>query len=554
LAINSRFNSDSSVRLFNKPALQFFIVFLLLIAAFAVRLYHINRPPLDFSPIRQYQTAHIIRGLYFEKNESIPESRKNIAKVNMERMGFLLEPRIIENVSVLCYRIAGGEHLWIPRVLSSLFWVIGGFFLYLIARRFFPFGIALFSVLFYLFLPYGILASRSIQPDPLMVMMMLFSIYGILKYDENPSRINLISAAIVAAIATLIKPYCFFMIFGVFFSLTVLRTGFWKAIFRRNTLIFAFIIIAPTVSYYVYGLLYNVGFIGEHARSSFLPYLVLSPTFWRGWLLMIGDVIGYIAFFLAIIGLFKIEHGRPKALLLGLWIGYFLFGLSATFQIHTHSYYTMPFIPIAALSLGPVAAMVMNRYAPLLSLRSKLFFLTLIFSVIIVGLSLNMRKLPLRNVLSDHKGELKTMAAFVGINPEFSKFLSDDFDENVRIAKEIGELVDHSSNTIFLTPDFGRVLAYHGEFSGLPWPTSESLYERGLRGTRVPNIKEDFMPENITILFQGKFIKYSPDFFIITAFDEFDKQTDLKDFLKSNFPVFARSDDYLIFDLKKMRK
>jgi len=88
----------------------------------------------------------------------------------------------------------------------------------------------------------------------------------------------------------------------------------------------------------------------------------------------------------------------------------------------------------------------------------------------------------------------------------------------------------------------------------LPWPTRESLYERILRGTKVPNIKEDFTPENITILYQGKFIKYSPDFFIITAFDEFDRQTDLKDFLKSNFPVFAQNDDYLIFDLRKMHK
>jgi hypothetical protein len=165
-----------------------------------------------------------------------------------------------------------------------------------------------------------------------------------------------------------------------------------------------------------------------------------------------------------------------------------------------------------------------------------------------------MRKLPLRNVLSDHKSELKTIATFIGINPEFGKFLSDDFDENVRIAKEIGERVGHSSNTIFLTPDFGRVLAYYGELSGLPWPTSDSLNIRRLRGTKVPNIKEDFTPENITILYHGKFIKYSPDFFIITAFDELDNQTDLKNFLKSNFPVFAESDDYLIFDLKKMHK
>lgn len=548
MTINSRFNSDNNNRLFNKPALQFFIVFFLLITAFAVRLYHINRPPLDFSPIRQYQNAHIIRGLYYETNDSISESRKNIAKLNMERMGFLLEPRIIENISILGYWITGGERLWIPRVLSSVFWVIGGFFLYLIARTFYSPGITLFSVVFYLFLPYGILASRSIQPDPLMLMLMLFSIYRVVKYDENPSKTNLIAVAIAAAIAILIKPYSFFMIFGAFFSLAVLKTGFWKAIFQRDTLIFTFIIIIPAVVYYLYGFLTNVGFLGEHARSSFLPHLVLYPPFWRGWLYMIRDVIGYIAFFLAIIGLFKIKHRRLKALLMGLWIGYFLFGLSATFQIHTHNYYTLPLVLIAAISLGPVVEMALNRRAVLLSAPLKI--ISALFIIILV-LGLGVVKPSLKKMLSEYKDELKTAAYFIGVPPEFGKFLQDDFKKNVKTAKEIGELVGHSANTIFLDPYFGRVLAYHGEFSGLPWPTAESLYGRRLRGTKVPDIKEDFMPDNITILYQGKFIKYSPDFFIITAFDEFDKQADLKDFLKSNFPVFTQSDDYLVFDLRK---
>ncbi len=551
MAINTRFDSDKNIRFFEKSALKFSIVFLIFIAAFAIRLYHINRPPLDFSPIRQYQNAHIIRGLYFEKNESISESRKNIAKLNMERMGFLLEPRIIENASLLGYKIMGGEHLWIPRALSSLFWVVGGFFLYLIARAISSPGIALFSIIFYLFLPYGILASRSIQPDPLMVMMMLFSIYRVMRYDENSSQANLVIAAIAAAIAVLIKPYCFFMIFGAFFSLAVLRRGFWKAIFHRDTLVFALIVIVPIVGYYVYGILSGVGFIGEHARGSFLPYLILYPTFWKGWLYMIRDVIGYIAFFLAIIGLFKVKEGRPKALLLGLWIGYFLFGLSATFLIHTHNYYTMPFIPITALSLGPIAAMAMNRRTAVLSARLKIFILTFVVSIIILGLGLNIIKLPSKSMLAKYKNEFKIAAAFIGVNPEFAKFFSDDFEERVKIAQEIGEHVGHSANTIFLDPYFGRVLAYYGEFSGSPWPTSESLYERGLIGTRLPDIKDDFTHENITILYHGKFIKYSPDFFIITAFDEFDKQTDLKDFLKANFPIFAQSDDYMIFDMRK---
>ena len=38
----------------------------------------------------------------------------------------------------------------------------------------------------------------------------------------------------------------------------------------------------------------------------------------------------------------------------GLWGGYFLFGLVFTYHIHTHGYYSLQFVPIVALSLGPL--------------------------------------------------------------------------------------------------------------------------------------------------------------------------------------------------------
>jgi hypothetical protein len=525
---------------------------LLCATALGVRFYHINRPPLDFAAIRQYQNANIIRGLYYETNDSNTEQEKKVAKLNMERMGFVLEPRIIENLAVLGYRIMGAEHLWIPRALSSVFWVVGGFVLYLTAISFFSYGTSLFSTIFYLFLPCGILASRSIQPDPLMVMMMLFSIYRVLKYDENPSRINLVTAATVTAIAVLIKPYCIFMIFGAFLSLIVYRNGFRKALFHLTTLTFAFLIILPAAVYYGYNLLFNVGFIGEHVQGSFLPHLLIFPPFWSGWLSMIGQVVGYIAFILAFLGLFIIQHGRLKALLVGLWIGYFLFGISATFQIHTHSYYSLPFIPIVALSLGPIAAMILSKNVSTLSKSLKIFVAILVVLVIIAGVGVIKAKESLKYVLSDYKSILQTTANFIGVNPKFHKFLKEDFQKEVRIAKEIGDHVKHSTNTIFLDMDFGRVIAYHGEFAGLPWPTSASLYERRLRGVHVPNIKDDFTSKYILILYQGNFIKYTPDFFIITSFDEFEKQRDLQEFLNSNYPILVRNDDYLIYDLRKM--
>lgn len=506
---------------------------------------------MDFAPIRQYQNAHIIRGIYYENNDAVSEMQKNIAKTNMERMGFVLEPRIIENASVLGYRIAGAERLWIPRTLSALFWVVGGIFLYLTARRFFSPGISLFATAYYLFLPYSILASRAIQPDPLMIMMMLFSIHRVLIYDEKPSCLNLFYAAIITSIAVVIKPYCIFIIFGVFFALAVVKNGFWKSVFSRNTIAFSFISVLPTFFHYVYGLITDVGFLREHARSSFLPHLILYPPFWSGWLLMIGQVVGYLFFMLAILGLVKVKQNRTRALLLGLWCGYFLFGLSATYQIHTHNYYSMPFIPIVALSIAPLAEAIRGRLACMVLTRSRIYVLAAICFALIITAAVITRVFPMKDRLLDYKSGLKTTAVFLGIDPEFSKFIKDDFDKTVMTAKEIGEYVGHSTNTLFLTQDFGRVLAYHGELAGLPWPTSSSLHGRRMRGMRLPDVQKDFTRENIMLLYQGNFIKYSPDFFIITAFDEFESQSELKRLLTSQYPLLVQTDDYIIYDLRK---
>jgi len=141
------------------PKLFFVIISLLFISAFSIRLYHITRPPLDFAPVRQYQNAHNARAYYYHTHKSVSEERKKIADINAERMGFALEPRIMEHLAVFGYRIAGEEKLWIPRVFSSLFWIVGGFFLFLTAKKIAGLNAALFSAAFYLFLPYSILVS-----------------------------------------------------------------------------------------------------------------------------------------------------------------------------------------------------------------------------------------------------------------------------------------------------------------------------------------------------------------------------------------------------------
>ena len=97
-----------------------FLGAVLFIAAFCIRLYHIDDPPLDFHPGRQYQCALIARSMYLDASKSAPQWRVQLAKLNRERVPRMELP-IIEFIASIAYRIAGGEHLWIPRLTSSIF-------------------------------------------------------------------------------------------------------------------------------------------------------------------------------------------------------------------------------------------------------------------------------------------------------------------------------------------------------------------------------------------------------------------------------------------------
>lgn len=471
-----------------------------------------------------------------------------MARINAQRMGFGLEPRILEYMAVLGYRLVGGEYLWIPRVLSSIFWMIGGVFIYLIAEKMFSPGSALFSTVFYLFQPFGITASRSFQPDPMMVMLLITSIYLVWRYYEEPSKLKILYAAIISALAFLIKPYSVFLIYGAFFAITIAKRGLRKIPVSLDVLIFIIISLVPAGTYYLYGLYADIGFLQEHSQASFMPQLLHKFYFWKGWLALIFYTVGLLPLLAAVAGLFMFRNETARFLLYGLWIGYFVFGLFFTYHIHTHEYYHLPFIPVIALSMGPMGVSVINQLYDNRLFKKRIFLIFALTIVIVVAGASAVRGV----YLSGNKKQIKTLGYVLGINPEFYSFLAKDFTNEVKIAQEIGDIVGHSTKTVFLTSDYGRSLAYHGELSGLPWPTTLSLKERRDRG--LPDLPKDelFGEHYLTIRTHGKYIKYTPDFFIITAFDEFEKQKDLKEYLETNFPLLAKSNDYLIFDLTGM--
>jgi 4-amino-4-deoxy-L-arabinose transferase-like glycosyltransferase len=99
----------------------------------------------------------------------------------------MIELPLLEAIVAGFWRVVGEEHLWIGRLLSALFWVAGGAFLFRIATRLTTPAGAIAALSVFLFLPFAVVAGRSFQPDPLMVMLLLATILGLLRYAEQPS-------------------------------------------------------------------------------------------------------------------------------------------------------------------------------------------------------------------------------------------------------------------------------------------------------------------------------------------------------------------------------
>lgn len=484
---------------------------ILFIVAFGMRVYRIHEPPYDFHPTRQYRSAIVARGYYYETLQSIPDWEKKVAALNKAELG-IIEPPIMELLALLGYRIAGAELLWIPRVLSVLFWLGGGICLYALAQDLVSSGAAVCSAAFYLFLPFGIPASRSFQPDPLMVFAFLSSIWAISRYQIQPSGSRLAIATVLSALAIFIKPVCLFAILSAFILANISRRGIRKTATDPGLLVFGIASLLPAAAFYSYGIFIS-GFLRSNINVSFIPRLYLSPTYWSGWLKQIDDTVGNIALVAALLGVFLFREGVPKALVAGLWVGYAVFGLVFNYHVHTHDYYQMQFIPIVALSLTPIAALALSGLA---GARRPRFRRLALSGVILFAALLYIRKVEWRL-----RGQDARKAA---------------------IAQEIGAITQHSLGTIFLASEYGKTLEYYGGIYGHWWPNRVDLRLEKLLGKEALTV-----PKRLDSLIR----RYSPDYFIVTSIKEYEAQPELQRYMAKTFPIVKQTRDYYIFDLRK---
>ncbi len=492
-----------SPRFYQKLAL-----ILLLTLGLGVRLLDLTNPPLDFHATRQMLSLNKARGMYYKNLFSAPTEKRAFASRQWD-FAAEVEPEFFERVVAYTYRFTG-EQTWVARAYSSTFWVIAAFFLFLLARELTSFNGALASTAVFLFLPYGVIASRSFQPDPLMVSLVVIFWWAVFRWAKEPTSYKwAILAGMFGGFAIFIKLVAAFFIVAGGLGALLGREPLWKTLRRPQLYVMSILGIFPGVAYIVYGV-WIAGFLRQQFGGRFFPALFLSPAYYIGWLGVLNLVAGGIPIMFALLSFYFIRERSAFRFLMGLWIGYFVFGLYFNYHISTHDYYSLVLIPILALSLAPlfdhlsVSLSQTDFYA-----RAK----ALPVLIVILGLFL---------VIWNTRAAMK----------------ADDYRAEPAKWMEIDKVVGKDARLIGLVQDYGMRLAYWGWHFTVAWPYTGDYNYHEYRGAQFEFDKD----------FTESIIK--KDYFIVTDFAELDKQPLLKDRLYSQYPIAFSGNGYIIFNLR----
>ena len=231
--------------------------------------------------------------------------------------------------------------------------------------------------------------------------------------------------------------------------------------------------------------------------------LVTSLHFYSDWLGFLGSLVGLTFFFIALVGT-ALAPSRLRWMLIGIWTGYLLYGLTLPFQMYTHSYYHLQIIPVIALALVPVVEAVMERAR---------------------GLPCAWRALVAVPIV---------LFALYQAWAARSLLVAEDFSEAPVLWSSIGQAIPEDADVIGLTQDYGFDLMYWGWRKVQPWPVRTAL--------------SDLRAGDRDIQARFAEIAAGKDYFLVTAFGQLESQPALQQAL-NGYAVAAAGEGFILYDL-----
>ncbi len=481
-------------------------VLLILVAGLAIRLYDLGDAPLDFHATRQLHSALIARGMYYSTLDDVSQWQQQRA-IHQQQAEGLIEPQIMETLAAWGYRLAGAADLRIPRLYTIFFWTLGGVGLYLLGRRLIGRWGALVALLLYMLLQYGILASRSFQPDPLMVAMIVWSWWGMLRWQQQPGWGRAVSAGLLTGLAVYVKSTAAFFVAGAWVGLTLGGLGLKNALRSKQWWLVNVLAVLPYGAYLAYTTL-GLGLMQGQFSLRFFPQMWSDPVFYLQWMLKVDTVTPLPWVLLAALGIFSLPGRSKRGLLLGAGAAYLLYGVLFSYYISTHDYYQLPLLPLVALGAGAGLQRVLS------SLQGPRWLATLAVAAALAVFGLSQ--------IYAARDTLKSV------------------NENQAVAQveQISAIFTPDDKIVAIAPEYSTAFTYWGWLDVTNWFSTADINLREMAGQSF-DLGSYFKQET-----GGK------DFFLITDFDELNKQPQVKQLLADNYPVYRQGDGYLVYDLR----
>jgi len=352
-----------------------------------IRFIRLDQPLTEFAT-RQVQTAMVARNFYYHGFKLFFPELDMVGKEGSSGI-VTLEVGLMPFLVALLYKIFGGVHEYLGRIVSIAFW-LGGALVFYRWLLFFGERLALAGLLVYTFLPLSIILSRTFQPEMAMLFFSILGLYYLTKYSLGEREIDLWVGAISISMAILLKATAVSLLFPFVFlflkreRLTPTRSSgikFWIA---------GFLILSPPLAWYSRGFLLSQIYISEFSTGNwafsnwFNFSMWFMPESWRSIFANLwGIALTPLGFSLFLLGLF-LKKDRAIEFLFYYWLlGIAFLLLFFFYHAQTHVYYWLPLVPVGAYFMA--VALVVLRDGKIGEVVYKNIFIRKLVLPIVIG-------------------------------------------------------------------------------------------------------------------------------------------------------------------------
>jgi len=382
------------LKIIKKTSINSYLWFgLILIFAFWVRTYQLDRPIADWHSWRQADTAAVSRNFVKDGFTILTPRFDDMSPLSEEELPNPQRYRYVEfplyNVLVGLVWVSFPYYEFLARLISIFFSLGSIVFLFLISRRYLGEVVALVAAFIFAFLPYNIFYSTVILPEPLLIFSILGTIFFFdLWLERNRSfwadSFLGILAILFSVVAILVKPTAAFMALPLFY-LAYRHLGF--SLFKSPKIwLFLFLTLIPFFLWRLLILQHPEGIPrfrwllngdGIRFKGAFF-YWIIQDRLNR----LILGAGGFSLFILGLLHITKREGLFFFSWLLGMVLYVVVFATGSV----THDYYQVPLIPILAVFVAKGIAFLFSQNDRLLR-KALGSFLAIFLALLMFGLT-----------------------------------------------------------------------------------------------------------------------------------------------------------------------